>query len=224
MTREAALTCGKSIPIGTDPFGRSYWVFSADPTSLFICEGDFNPGASSDLRHMHRFLKPEEIASIMVCLGRDPLCESLKEVFPEASKLVNERTWSTLLMGRCLLRDPEVADKSPTSDEPKIDEEEQIDYGAVSVNSYLASKSLSKCLLDLLPFLFSHLSKTKTFLSSQQKENFSGTLSLQMYPKILRLIRLMGTLFTIRIGVVDSISGLPLIGLSNPTKSTWRYR
>ncbi len=134
MTREAALTCGKSLPIGTDPFGRSYWVFSADPTSLFVYETDSLPGvASPTLRQLHRFHKPEEIASVMVCLGRNPLIESLKEVYPEAAKLLSDRSWSTCLMGRMLRRNPEATESLPLSDETKMVEDEQTDFGAVSV-------------------------------------------------------------------------------------------
>ena len=139
MTRVAALACGKSIPIGTDPFGRTYWVFSADPTSLFVCEASSSPGdAASEQKQWYRFNKPEEIASIMVCLGKDPLCEPLKEVFPEATKLVKDRTWSTLLYGRCLLQEKEDAKASPT-DKPKSPPEEPADYGAVSVLSLFIS-------------------------------------------------------------------------------------
>jgi hypothetical protein len=133
LTREAALSCGKSLPIGTDPFGRSYWVFSADPTSLFVCVANSIPGvASSSLNQLHRFHKPEEIASVMACLGRDPLCESLQEAFPQATKVLRDRSWSTLLMGRRLRRDTEVTDAILPSDDTKKADEEQADLGAVS--------------------------------------------------------------------------------------------
>lgn len=135
MTREAALTCGKSLPIGTDPFGRSYWVFSADPTSLFVYDTNSIPDvASPALMQLHRFHKPEEIASVIVCLGKDPLCESLREVFPEATKLISNKSWSTLLMGRKLRREQEATAVLPLSDETKKSEGEQNDFGAVSIN------------------------------------------------------------------------------------------
>jgi len=131
MTREAALVCGKSIPIGNDPFGRSYWVFSAEPTSLFVCHVDSKPeGGMSTKKQWHRFCMPEEIASVMVCLGKVPLCETLKEVFPEAAKRVNDRSWSTLLFGRSLPQASKRAQVLSPSKEPKTAAEEQVDYGA----------------------------------------------------------------------------------------------
>lgn len=134
MTREAALACGKSVPIGTDPFGRSYWVFSAEPTSLFVCQVDSKPEvAVSTKKQWHRFHKPEEIASVMVCLGKGLLCETLKEVFPEAAKIVKDRSWSTLLFGRSLPRESEAAKALPPSKEPETAAEEQVDYGEVSI-------------------------------------------------------------------------------------------
>ena len=141
MTREAALACGKSVPIGNDPFGRSYWVFSAEPSSLFICS---NPPQASPVacKEWHRFNKPEDIAAVMVCLGKNPLCETLKEVFPEAKKFMKDRTWSTLIYGRCLARKPDESELQPAAEKPKIDEEEQ-DYGAVSVLSLTLSISLT---------------------------------------------------------------------------------
>lgn len=156
LTREAALTCGKSTPIGTDPFGRSYWVFSADPTSLFVCEMNSTPDAASPtLKRLHRFHKPEEIASVIVCLGRDPLCETLKEIFPEATKVVNDRSWSTLLMERSLRRDPEATEALPISDETKVVEEEQTDFGAVSAIIFLSTVSLKHTNANPIHFVFS---------------------------------------------------------------------
>lgn len=130
MTREAALACGKSIPIGTDPFGRSYWVFSSEPTSLFVCEAE----SKSELTAMagkqwHRFHKAEEIASVMVCLGKDPLHETLKEVFPQAAKVIKDRSWSTLLFGRCLSEKTKTAHALPLSTNTNTATKEQVDYG-----------------------------------------------------------------------------------------------
>lgn len=134
MTREAALACGKSVPIGTDPFGRTYWVFSAEPTSLFVCQSITVPGdaTSPSQNHWYRFHKPEEIAAVMVCLGKNPLRETLKEVFPDARLLCKGRSWSTLLFDRCLPKESEAANATPQlSDKPKSDGEEQ-DLGPVS--------------------------------------------------------------------------------------------
>lgn len=129
-TREAAIACGKSIPIGNDPFGRSYWVFSAEPSSLFVCSS--TSATSPESKQWHRFHKAEEVASVMVCLDKNSLLyESLTEVFPEATKMIKDRTWSTLLFERCLAPKEEGSDAPPVSDKPMADAEEQ-DYGPVS--------------------------------------------------------------------------------------------
>jgi len=131
-------------------------VFSADPTSLFVCEMNSTPDATShSLKRLHRFHKPEEIASVMVCLGRDPLCETLKEIFPEATKLVNDRSWSTLLMERSLRRDPEATEALPLSDETKVVEGEQTDFGAVSAVILSSTVSLKHLNANPIHFVFS---------------------------------------------------------------------
>jgi len=128
-TREAALACGKSIPIGNDPFGRSYWVFSAEPSSLFICSSSPSSDAESpavSTKQWYRFHKPEEIASVITCLGKNPLSESLNEIFPEAKKIIQDRTWSTLLFENILQKSE---DAEPSPKRQRKDKEEQ-DYGA----------------------------------------------------------------------------------------------
>ena len=131
MTKEAALLCGKSVPVGTDPFGRTYWVFSADPTSLFICQDVPDPGnATTTHKQWRRFHKPEEIASVIVCLGKDPLCETLKESFPEATKVIKDRSWSTKLFQRIFPQDKEATKASPLPKEGATSEEG--DFGPVS--------------------------------------------------------------------------------------------
>jgi hypothetical protein len=134
MTRIAAFSVGKTTPIGTDPFGRTYWVFSADPTSLFVCQVNSNPDALSTQKQWHRFHKPEEIASVIVCLGVHPLCDILKDAFPQAAKAVKDRSWSTLLLGRSLRREPDAVKAMPPSDKPKSVSEEQVEFGEVSIN------------------------------------------------------------------------------------------
>jgi hypothetical protein len=133
MSRIAALSVGKTIPIGTDPFGRTYWVFSAEPTSLFVCQVSSNPVAMSTQKQLHRFHKPEEIASVMACLGKHPLCDLLKEAFPEAAKALKNRSWSTFLLGQGLNRADAVLDSS-SPDHPMSVIGVEVDFGEVSIN------------------------------------------------------------------------------------------
>jgi hypothetical protein len=154
MTRIAAFSVGKTTPIGTDPFGRTYWVFSADPTSLFVCQVNLNPDALTTQKQWHRFNKPEEIASVMVCLGKHSLCDILKEAFPEAAKAVKVRSWSTLLLGRSLRREPDAVKAMVPSDNSKSVTEENVDFGEVSINFWplFSSKFVSNMTSTLHTF------------------------------------------------------------------------
>ena len=154
MSRIAALSVGKTIPIGTDPFGRTYWVFSAEPTSLFVCQGNSNSGAPPAQKQLHRFHKPEEIASVIICLGKHPLCDLLKEAFPEASKALKNKSWSTLLLGQRLSRETDAVLAASTPNHPLPVSEEQVDFGEVSINfgSLLSSEGCLK--LDMNPSYF----------------------------------------------------------------------
>ena len=104
LTRNAAMSCGKSIPIGQDQSGRTYWLFKAEPTTLFIC--DLSSGCTlsgnKPVVKWHKLSAPEAIASVIVGLGKDPPSESLKDAYPEASSLIKDRVWSTMLMRRAL--------------------------------------------------------------------------------------------------------------------------
>jgi hypothetical protein len=104
LARDAAMSCGKSLPIGQDNWGRTYWVLKAEPKSLFICvqSNSLSQNDQSTSKTWHRFSTPEAIASVIVCLGKDPPSESLKEAYPEAFNMVKDRTWSTLLMQKRL--------------------------------------------------------------------------------------------------------------------------
>jgi hypothetical protein len=91
--REAASTCGRTLEIGKDGAGRSYWNFNSDSGSLFVClEGGDND--------WHRFSEPETIASVMVGLGKDEIVKDLKRAFPEAYRVLKDGTWSELLLKR----------------------------------------------------------------------------------------------------------------------------
>ena len=129
MSRIAAFSVVKTIPIGTDPFGRTYWVFNAKPNSLFVLQH-----SASDHKQWHKYEKPEEIASVLVCLGKHPLSDTLKETFPEAVKAMKDRSWSTLLMKRSLPRGPDAVEAHTLPDvSSRTTSDEQVDFGEVSI-------------------------------------------------------------------------------------------
>ena len=90
--------CGKTLPVGVDFMGRSYWKFHGEQNSLFICEAASCD--SEDPPMWHRYREPEAIASIVISLGNDDLAEELKRLFPKAAKMVSRGTWSDLLQQR----------------------------------------------------------------------------------------------------------------------------
>jgi len=93
--REAGIRCGRSLELGTDSVGRSYWHFSNDLESLFVCE----PGPEGASK-WHKYSEPEIISSIIVSLTKDPIVQELKNTFSESVTLIRNKTWSDLLMKR----------------------------------------------------------------------------------------------------------------------------
>jgi len=93
--REAGIRCGRSLELGTDSVGRSFWHFYNDLESLHVCEP--LPDGSGK---WHKFSEPEVISSIIVSLSKDPIVRELKNAFPNSVKLIRNKTWSELLMKR----------------------------------------------------------------------------------------------------------------------------
>jgi len=93
--REAGIRCGRSLELGTDSFGRSYWHFLNDLDSLYVCE----PGPEETAK-WQKYSEAEVISSIIVSLSKDPIVQELKNAFPNSVKLIRNKTWSDLLMKR----------------------------------------------------------------------------------------------------------------------------
>lgn len=96
--RDFGRLCGKTLPVGVDYAGRSYWKFLGEPHSLFICDSAneefINPPA------WYRYNNPETIASVTVCLGTHDLAEELCRLFPNSASLIMNGTWRDLLLRR----------------------------------------------------------------------------------------------------------------------------
>lgn len=100
VEKEAGMPCGRTLEIGRDNFGRSYWKFNSDPESLFVCIETIQINQSKDVGTWHRYQFPETIASVIVCLGRSPVADGLRRSYPLASQLIRDGTWKELIFKR----------------------------------------------------------------------------------------------------------------------------
>jgi Bromodomain len=92
LERDAGILCGRTLSLGRDRSGRSFWKFNAD-NALFVCDGD-------NAKIWRRYEDPEVIASVLFSLGKDPVVAEIKCVFPEAVRLLRGRKWTQLLLKR----------------------------------------------------------------------------------------------------------------------------
>ena len=88
IEKDAGMLCGRTLEIGRDAEGRSYWKFGSERNALFICEDG----------NWSHFTLPEAIASVMVGLKKDPVVKELQRSFPESKKLLRDGTWSNLIL------------------------------------------------------------------------------------------------------------------------------
>ena len=97
VEREAGISCGRTLDLGTDSAGRSYWHFYNDLESLYVCEYD-----SFGNVKWQKYSEPETISSIMISLSncKDPVVQELKKTFPNSVKMICDKTWSELLLKR----------------------------------------------------------------------------------------------------------------------------
>ncbi len=96
--KDAAATCGRAAPLGYDKVGRAYFRFQSDPSSLFIA--DSQESNQSAEKRWHRFVKEEDIACIIACLGEESPAEELRARYPEAANLVRGHQWKDIIQKR----------------------------------------------------------------------------------------------------------------------------
>jgi len=131
--RDYGRLCGRTLPIGKDKYGRIYWSFHGE-SSLFVCLPCIENGVQ---RQWHRYSEPEEIASLIVCLGKQEVAEEIKRLFPKANRMIRKRRWMDLLQKRAfkvdLSREEEGDDEDekvaeqPSLKKPEENETEQED-------------------------------------------------------------------------------------------------
>jgi len=132
-----ARECGRTLSIGFDNAGRSYWKFHADPDSLFVLDSN-----RDSKKKWHRFSEPETIASVMVCLGKGRLADEIKRLYPSAAEMVSTREWVGLLQKRPVIhvrdeedddvpsevvneKNPEVSENAAVIEDEEDGEDEQ---------------------------------------------------------------------------------------------------
>jgi len=92
LEKDAGSTCGRTLSLGNDRFGRSYWKLKGD-SSLFVYE-------DNESRHWRRYMERDVIASVMHFLERDQVVNELVRVFPDSAQLYHNRKWRELLLMR----------------------------------------------------------------------------------------------------------------------------
>lgn len=106
IEKESGMTCGRTLEIGRDGDGRSYWKLYTDSEALFVCVEETNKSDASVSTTWHRFGDAPSIASVLISLGRDPIVKDLQRFFPAAHQMVKDETWRDGLLKR---KFPEVA-------------------------------------------------------------------------------------------------------------------
>jgi hypothetical protein len=121
VEKEAAMKCGRTLEVGRDARGRSYWKFTEDE-SLFVLSPDDDSSGSSPL--WKRFEGPARIASVMFALSKDGIVDDLKHVFPQAWEMLRNGSWKNALLSQVY---PKALKFSQASLEEEKDEDAMMD-------------------------------------------------------------------------------------------------
>jgi Bromodomain len=100
LEKQAGMSCGRTLELGRDAVGRSYWKFDSDPDALFVCVETDEAFDETDLGAWYYYQHPDIIASVIVSLGKDPVTKELRRAYPEALRLIREGLWCELLLKR----------------------------------------------------------------------------------------------------------------------------
>jgi hypothetical protein len=94
IERQAGTKCGRTLELGRDSAGRSYWQFNGDQNALFVC------ASSSDSNKLtwFRFTGAASISSVMMALRKDSMSKELQAIYPEASEMLKNGSWTNELL------------------------------------------------------------------------------------------------------------------------------
>lgn len=104
IEKEAGASCGRTLEIGRDNAGRSFWKFDSDPDSLFVCIEATTTVPMQERGTWHHYTHAESIASVIVCLGKEPIAKGLQRAYPGAHRLIRDGSWSDLIWKRMFSR------------------------------------------------------------------------------------------------------------------------
>jgi Bromodomain len=100
VEKEAGMSCGRTLEIGRDGAGRSFWKFDSDPNALFVCVEAPNGGPGLEAGTWHHYQHPESIASVIISLGKAPIAKELHRSYPVAHRMMRDGSWSQLILKR----------------------------------------------------------------------------------------------------------------------------
>jgi Bromodomain len=124
LEHDAGILCGRTLSLGHDTVGRSYWKFRANG-GLFVYDKEIT-------KSWCRYGEAEVIASVIFTLGKDPVVSEIKRAFPDATNLLRRRKWTQLLLKRQFLKgdhiNSAVGGKNGLKAEEDTDEEQDEPY------------------------------------------------------------------------------------------------
>jgi hypothetical protein len=138
IEKQAGSMCGRTLEIGRDNYGRSYWQFYGDKQSLFVCG---KVGENNEVK-WHRFGDAASIASVIMCLRKEHPSKDLLKAYPAASRLLKSGVWSDVLLKRAF---PNVAKwcAVKAGDDLSDTETKDADVGIKVLGGFVVSKCKS---------------------------------------------------------------------------------
>jgi Bromodomain len=100
VEKKAGMACGRTLEIGRDDSGRSYWEFDSDPSALFVCVENAKKAGAAASGTWHYYQFPENIASVILCLGKTSVAKELRKAYPEANQMIRDGTWTERILKR----------------------------------------------------------------------------------------------------------------------------
>lgn len=136
VEKEFGMECGRTLAIGRDDVGRSYWKFFSDQNSLFVCS---NAETEAQRGTWHRYSDDASIASVIVSLGKHSIVKDLKRSYLGANELILNGLWSDHLLKRRFPRIAKLlADKNEPNESSGVERDDVIEVeGGFEVRPFL---------------------------------------------------------------------------------------